>query len=631
MVRLTGGFQGLAARFSSGRTALFLYVVLVVLPAVVFGGLLWRQLGQDQDRLLEALPVECEDAADRLGVACASRVAELLYTEDERNFEVYRPEYFVDDRGPIRTAKSPLASEPRRPGVLGWFSFRPSAADSLEEPEITVLRGDDGGDDDPWSGLIQATVRAELADALLDRARVAEMELRAVEEREDWGETRERDLRHVVLNVADGPIEECRTTLEEEPTLLERRMHEVHVGFFTLSVIPNGPHRPPIVIATRNIVTPGLSDPTRRALPACIEAINQTVLLTQGFVLDETWLFHDMPKEEAKKVLGPSQRLIQAGEDSPDHPDVSVRAADLFGPLALLMAPGRATAPDARLRVSTDARQRKSDFREQNAWFAAMALILTISMAIGIRLLLISVRTSRVEAERTRNFVASVTHELRTPIAAVKLYGEMLSDGWIQDETRRQEYLQRIVHESDRLDGLVDRVLLRRRLSDQVHTPFAGDINAEILAQRHDLEMVGGRTIGDVTFDLGDDLPPVLMLRDGIHVIVQNLVENARKYAPVEQGPHGPTGEPILVRTRAGGKKRVLLEVLDRGPGIPEEDRDRIFDAFLRLGDERTRSTKGTGLGLHLVALQARAMKATVRAAAREGGGTVFRVALQIA
>ena len=105
-----------------------------------------------------------------------------------------------------------------------------------------------------------------------------------------------------------------------------------------------------------------------------------------------------------------------------------------------------------------------------------------------------------------------MTHELRTPIAAVKLYGEMLRDGWVSDESRRDEYLGRIVTESDRLGGLVDRVLLRRRLYDQAEAPQPGDLNAEIAGMRRDLEILGGRAVKDVAFDLADDLPQVLLL-----------------------------------------------------------------------------------------------------------------------
>src|SRR4029079_2086274 len=87
--------------------------------------------------------------------------------------------------------------------------------------------------------------------------------------------------------------------------------------------------------------------------------------------------------------------------------------------------------------------------------------------------------------------------------------------------------------------------------------------------------------------------------------IVTNLVENARKYAPVVLG--APGAEPILVVTRVLHGD-VVLEVKDRGPGIPQEERTRIFEAFYRIGNEATRTARGTGLGLHLVALPRKAM-----------------------
>ena len=108
--------------------------------------------------------------------------------------------------------------------------------------------------------------------------------------------------------------------------------------------------------------------------------------------------------------------------------------------------------PGPRLAVVADAGELRRTFREQNAWFASMALILTVSMVIDPA----AAGGASVRAgtrRSTRNFVASVTHELRTPIAAVKLYGEMLRDGWVSDDARRDEYLGRIVTESDRLGG----------------------------------------------------------------------------------------------------------------------------------------------------------------------------------
>lgn len=607
----------------SGRTALFLYVVLVVLPAVVFGGLLWRQLQQFQDTRLAELPLECRDAADRLARRCVDRIEMLRNDEMQRRFEHYAEDYFVDDLGPVRAVRSPLASRRPRPGVLGHFAFSlvDDPIDRADGTPVTVLRGPRAADDDPSSALIREVVAGALVEPLEDTPFPAQ-EARDAALIEGFGERRERLIRAVVLNFASGNHQECVDALDRFPELRDNVTHTVHVQYFELVPVLRGSRQAPLILATRQVTTEQVPE---FQLPDCIDAINKGAVIVQGFAIDPDWLHVQMPREEAADVLGPSQRLVLGADDLPQREGQAVEVVDVLGRLGLVGDGG--PLPGPRLAVVADAGELRSTFREQNAWFASMALILTVSMVIGIRLLLGSIRQSRAEALRTRNFVASVTHELRTPIAAVKLYGEMLRDGWVSDEKRRDEYLGRIVNESDRLGGLVDRVLMRRRLYDQAETPELRDLNAEVLATRGDLEIVGGRTVHDVVFELAEDLPKVLLLPEGVHVVLQNLVENARKYAPVQLDADGePKGEPILVRTRRSKKGRVLLEVLDRGPGIPEKDRSRIFEAFLRLGDEQTRSTQGTGLGLHLVSLQARAMRARVRALPRDGGGTIFQV-----
>ncbi len=621
-------------RGPSGRTALFLYVLLVVLPAVVFGGLLWRQLQLEQQRVLAELPRESEDAARRLAEQCFRRVNIELEREFMRPFEAYRAEAYVDDLGPIRTEATALASEPRPDSVLGWFSF--TAADPAEDRfgapvSVEVRRGAaDPASLDPVRTLLEEIVRAEFLEGPEPTESLATAELESVGF-EGWGQTRSRRLRTVLLNIADAGVEECRSALDQNQELYEGEQHDVHVSFFSFRTTRLAPSGRPLLIAYRRVVMPQLAIPL---IESCFEPITRDLMLIQGVAFDPEWLFSRLPEEEAAQVLGPSLRFLPPRTRLAKDPDPDVYFA--LDNLLPFFDVEQDTAPDVMSRgtmfVAADVGERRRGFRVQNSWFGAVALVLMISMTIGIRLLLSSVRRSREETERTRNFVASVTHELRTPIAAVKLYGEMLRDGWFQDEARRTDYLTRIVTESDRLDQLVDRVLLRRRLSDQAHVPTSGSLNAEVASVRPGLELVGGTKAHDLEFELAEHLQPVQLLPDGIHVILTNLVENARKYAspgtPDDEDAARAAEPAILVRTLQDRKSRVLLEVLDRGPGIAEEDRGRVFEAFRRLGDEATRKTKGTGLGLHLVALQAKAMGARVSVHPREGGGSVFRVIL---
>ena len=626
-----------------GRQALFLYVLLVVLPALCFGLLLWHELRINQSRLLAELPAEARDGANRLAKGVAERVSALLDDEWSRPFEEYDTRIYRYDGTRNIIDPSPLDVTPPREGILGYFSVDASDLNPLPvSPRgetdilpIDVFAGTGSADANPRTVFLEAIAQAVTVQAIQDRDLYSPREVLEDARMEGFGEARDHLLTTLVLNLSQGEETECREAVENHTSQLsEDTHHEVHIShFLPLKLVPSVMWADDpgwALVAIRIVAIDGF--PLYPSFPTCIERIAAPVVLLQGFVLDNEWLLESLPQGESEKVLGPSLRLAGMDETFSEGSDVTVEEADLLEQLRVPFGSRSDSKSNALVRVVTDASQLRREFSVQNAWLASMAILLTISMTIGIQLLLGSIRKSRAEAERTRNFVASISHELRTPIAAVKLYGEMLRDGWVQNDDRRQEYLGRIVSESDRLDGLVDRVLMRRRLYEGVvDDPVPGDLNEHVTAQRADLEMVGGLTAKDLAFELEDSLPPVLLTPDGIHVILQNLVENARKYAPPIVGERGAPGEPILIQTRKDNRRGVVLEVLDRGPGIAEKDRRRVFEAFLRLGDEHTRKTKGTGLGLHLVALQTSALRGRVQALPRPGGGTIFQVCLRSA
>ena len=634
------------------RTALFLYVILVLLPAVVFGGLFAHRLWREYRTELASIPESCSDAAERLAVSVGLRLEELLDEEGRRPFFHFQARYhdpgITDDQAALTS--SPLHSLPRPEGVLGWYCFDPYQ----NAEDVLVFRGEDPGIAfDELQGIARRAAR-RMTQA--DRWGVESFQL--LDGVEGDYDTYSYTLlvmgvnRHPDADEITGTSNTCYDISGQAPRVVDpvtqqERQGEARMARPTLRIEypdggpESGPGSELRLIADRLVYVPAIQSPD---LPECLEHLAESLVERQAVVLDPAWLFGQLIDEAAKQVLSPSQRLVPATEAaSLGQSGSSVCSYNLFKVLPIEVLAVGGVQPDGLdiglIHVATDQGALEENFRAQLGWLLGLAGVLATSTAIGLRLLFGRLRASKEEALRTRNFVASVTHELRTPIAAVKLYGEMLADGWVEDEQRRQEYLQRIVRETDRLSGLVDRVLLRRKLQDQPPEANLGDLNLEILAQRGELEMAGGEFLGDLAFELEEGLPPVQLVPDGIHVVLANLVENARKYAPVAQPSEGDEGteptegtgnaEPILIRTRRDRRGSVCLEVLDRGPGVEESERSRIFDAFYRSGDEATRRTTGTGLGLHLVALQARAMRAKVEVLPRRGGGSRFKLTMR--
>jgi two-component system phosphate regulon sensor histidine kinase PhoR len=220
-----------------------------------------------------------------------------------------------------------------------------------------------------------------------------------------------------------------------------------------------------------------------------------------------------------------------------------------------------------------------------------------VIVAAAIAILVVSEKERRISALKSE-FVANVSHELKTPLALVRMFAEMLQSGRVQSDAKRQEYLDIIVRESERLSALIENVLDFARLErGKGGYEFAeGDVG-DAVARAADVNRYRADRAGvELVVDVEKDLPPARIDDRAIQLAVNNLVDNALKYAP--------DGERIVVRARpdAGG---VRVDVVDQGPGVPAEDRQRIFERFVRLpgasSDGSKSPVRGSGIGLALV------------------------------
>jgi len=227
-------------------------------------------------------------------------------------------------------------------------------------------------------------------------------------------------------------------------------------------------------------------------------------------------------------------------------------------------------------------------------------------------------------AHRRSNFVAAVSHELKTPLTAIRMHGEMLRDGLVVDESKRREYYRTITDESERLSRLIDNVLEFSRLEKEGRArslvvgspaPIVKDIVDRL---RPHAERAGF----ELTTQIAEGLPTVRFDRDALTQMVFNLVDNAIKYAA------GASRHEIIVCCDTGEGGGIAVSVRDFGPGVPRDHLARIFQPFHRVEDELTRSTKGSGIGLSLVKQLADAMGATVRGINRIDGGFEVRIDL---
>jgi signal transduction histidine kinase len=263
----------------------------------------------------------------------------------------------------------------------------------------------------------------------------------------------------------------------------------------------------------------------------------------------------------------------------------------------------------------------QAELRTRRALQAAMLLLMLAAIGFAGVLAIRTLRRELDVARRESEFVSAVTHEFRSPIAGIRQLGSLLEQGRIPSDERRQQYYGMIVHESQRLERLVDNVLDSARLEDGSRPfqlalidpgPWLASLATSFSAERRD-------GMPELQVSVAADLPAVRADIEALALAVQNLLDNAVKYSP---------GQPAISLDARRDERNLVIEVRDRGVGIASEDLPHVFDRFYRGGGEVTRRVKGTGLGLSLVKHIVTAHRGTVAVESHEGVGSSFTITL---
>jgi two-component system phosphate regulon sensor histidine kinase PhoR len=248
----------------------------------------------------------------------------------------------------------------------------------------------------------------------------------------------------------------------------------------------------------------------------------------------------------------------------------------------------------------------------------------TVIIAVGLGVLWLSVRAERKTSQLKSDFIANVSHELKTPLSIIRMFGELLATGRQKGDAMAREYAGIITRESERLSHLIDNVLDFARLErGKASYRFAEGRLEDVVERaldvcRHRLDKEKLR----LKTDIEPALPLVRMDEDAMTLVLLNLVDNAVKY--------GGDGGEVLVRLRRV-PGAVALSIADRGSGIAADEQRRIFDRFYRAESARSRNVRGSGIGLALVKHIAEAHGGRVEVKSAPGRGSTFTVYLPAA
>lgn len=582
---------------STSRTVLALILVglAVIVPCVAWYLVGTRELERQMMDVADISQQEARETVRRLANQLTARLSALLEAEARRPFYHYQA-YFHDPRGASEGASvvpSPLTSGPSDPLVAVYFYTDGATGRTTllaAEPDLSSSEPASAKHkrpDDPAS--IQTRLERglhPLLDAVRGESRSAKEAYASASPAQSFGQRVDVLDRAAWLQNMDAAGLyrgiKSRAGVNPQITLPQTNatgLVEIYVGPMKWRTVNLGGE--PALVALREVTTP------------------QGAVL-QGFLVSAKGLanFIKASRLPAKFLPGHPMHEYQAAVHISDDP--------------------WRVAIDVTAAVGL-ANQQARDLRRTFLTIFSGGVAVAVLSGLGVVWLVW--QSERLARQRSQ-FAASAAHELRTPLAGLRIYSEMLAED-LGEPGQAKAYARRIADEADRLSRVVANVLnftrLERGMLNTQPTPgdLARAVRESVARQQPALEAAGAR----LDLRIADRLPPVRFDRDAVAQILQNLLDNAEKHT------RQAADRTVQVALTADNGT-VALTVRDHGPGIPDEVRERLFQPFVRGADNE--APAGLGLGLVLVKTLAERQGARVTCADAPGGGAQFTIAFPV-
>jgi two-component system phosphate regulon sensor histidine kinase PhoR len=254
----------------------------------------------------------------------------------------------------------------------------------------------------------------------------------------------------------------------------------------------------------------------------------------------------------------------------------------------------------------------RDDYTKQRNMIIGEAAVFIILLFVGIFQINKSFNREVEAADQQRNFLLSITHELKSPLASIKLILQTFLKRELPKE-KKEDLLSSALTESNRLENLVNDLLLSAKL-EKAYTPHFEEIPVNMLIEHSVFTLSNSHPSAKINLSMPEEDMVLSTDKEGLYAIIKNLVENGIKYN---------TNNPeIDIQLTDAPAKQLIIS--DNGIGISDKDKTKIFKKFYRIGNEDTRKTKGTGLGLYIVKEFVSALGATIEVEDNSPIGTKF-------